>query len=123
MAITAQKPQVSLQRLQNQPVLQPKVRYTQEQKELILRAYHERASLRALERLCGVSRRPIRWIKKSRQFTRGERHFVSPQEADVLEWDEMWSFVGRRAKKLVMECSLSPNEAGRRAPHFPVQLW
>jgi transposase-like protein len=36
-------------------VLEPKVRYTEAQKEQILRAYPERVSLRGLHRLYGVS--------------------------------------------------------------------
>jgi transposase-like protein len=50
-------------------VLQPKVRYTEEQKELILKAYRERTSLRALRRLFGVSIPTVlRWIQKSEFF-------------------------------------------------------
>ena len=36
--------------------LQPRVRYTPERKAEILRAYHERSSLRGLERTFGVAR-------------------------------------------------------------------
>jgi len=46
-------------------VLEPKVRYTEEQKELILRTYQERASLRAVHRLFGVSIPTLlKWIQK-----------------------------------------------------------
>jgi len=46
--------------------LTPKVRYTDEQKQLILRAYHERSRLRGVQRLFGGSRPTlIAWIKKS----------------------------------------------------------
>ncbi len=44
-------------------VLQPKVRYSEEQKVLILRTYQERA--RAVQRLFGVSRPTLSaWIQK-----------------------------------------------------------
>jgi len=48
-------------------VLQPKVRYSEEEKEKILKVYRERASMRAIQRLFGVSRPTLaRWLKKSR---------------------------------------------------------
>ena len=40
--------------------------YAQETKEQILRAYHERTSLRGLQRIFGVSRQTVAvWLKKS----------------------------------------------------------
>jgi transposase-like protein len=45
--------------------LEPKVRYTEEQKELILRTYQERASRLAVRRLFGVSIPTLlKWIQK-----------------------------------------------------------
>jgi len=42
--------------------------YTQARKEEILRAYHERSSLRGLTRIFGVSRQTVTaWLKKSAQ--------------------------------------------------------
>jgi len=47
-------------------ILNPSVKYTEEEKERILRAYEERSSLRGLERTFGVSRQTVaKWIKKS----------------------------------------------------------
>jgi transposase-like protein len=47
--------------------LNPEVKYSVERKEEILRAYHERSSLRGLERTFGVSRQTVaKWLKKSR---------------------------------------------------------
>jgi transposase-like protein len=47
-------------------VLDPKVRYTAEQKEQILAAYYERPSLRGIERVLGVARETVAaWLKKS----------------------------------------------------------
>ena len=40
--------------------------YTPEEREQILRAYHERSSLRGLTRTCGVARNTVSgWLKKS----------------------------------------------------------
>ena len=40
--------------------------YTEEERERILRAYHERSSLRGLSRTFGVSRNTVTsWLKKS----------------------------------------------------------
>lgn len=45
--------------------LNPEVRYTQERKEEIIRAYQERSSLRGIERSFGVARQTVAtWIKK-----------------------------------------------------------
>jgi transposase-like protein len=47
-------------------VLEPTVRYGQERKEEILRAYQERASLRGISRVFGVSRPTVAaWLKKT----------------------------------------------------------
>ena len=41
--------------------------YSPERREEILRAYHERTSLRGLQRIFGVSRQTVTsWLKKSR---------------------------------------------------------
>jgi transposase-like protein len=46
-------------------VLELKPKYTEEQKELILKAYHKRGSLRGISRLFGVSMQTlINWLKK-----------------------------------------------------------
>ena len=47
-------------------VLNPEVRYTEAQKEQILAAYHERPSLRGIERVFGVARETVATgLKKS----------------------------------------------------------
>ena len=46
-------------------VLNPHRRYPDQQKARILRAYHERGSMRGIERIFGVSRQTLAtWIKK-----------------------------------------------------------
>ena len=45
--------------------LLPTARYSEEQKELALRVYQERASLRGVERALGIARQTVAsWIKK-----------------------------------------------------------
>jgi transposase-like protein len=49
--------------------------YTEQQRELILRAYQERSSLRGLTRTFGVSRTTVlSWLKKSRRAPALEQH-------------------------------------------------
>ncbi len=46
-------------------VLEPKIRYTEERKEEILKAYQERSSMRGLERTFKVARQTVAgWLKK-----------------------------------------------------------
>ena len=46
--------------------LEPEVKYPPERQEEILRAYHERSSLRGLTRTFGVARQTVsKWLKKS----------------------------------------------------------
>jgi len=46
-------------------VLNPKVAYTEEEKEIIIKAYQERSSMRGIERTFGVSRQTLStWLKK-----------------------------------------------------------
>ena len=48
-------------------VLEPKRGYSEEQKEQILAAYHERSSMRGIQRTFGVSRPTLAsWLKKRR---------------------------------------------------------
>ena len=45
--------------------LLPTLRYSEEQKEIALRVYQERASLRGVERALGIARQTVAsWIKK-----------------------------------------------------------
>ena len=47
-------------------VLTPKVKYTEERKEEILRTYQERASQRGVARAFGISRQTlVNWLKKN----------------------------------------------------------
>ena len=47
-------------------VLEPQNRYTEEEKDLIIKAYQERSSMRGIERTHGVCRQTLSaWLKKS----------------------------------------------------------
>ncbi len=47
-------------------VLDPKVAYTEEEKDIIIKAYQERSSMRGIERTFGVSRATLSvWLKKN----------------------------------------------------------
>ena len=59
-------------------VLEPKRGYTAAQKEQILSAYHERSSMRGVERTFGVSRPTlVSWLKKERNQPKTWRHTLA----------------------------------------------
>ena len=77
--------------------LQPSVRYTPERKAEILRAYHERSSLRGLERTFGVARQTVaKWLREAAAALPDSPPVAEASPADVLELDELWSFVGSK---------------------------
>lgn len=56
-------------------VLNPTVPYPEEEKEQILAAYHERPSMRGIERMFGVARQTLAvWLKKSRRISNDPQH-------------------------------------------------
>ena len=78
--------------------------YTAEDRERILRAYHERSSLRGLSRTFGGSRNTVTsWLKKEATLPDLQETLVVPDPAEptqtVLELDELWSFVLKRLNK------------------------
>ena len=74
--------------------------YSLERQVEILRAYHERTSLRGLQRIFGVSRNTVNtWLKKVRQLPSLAQTLAPAQGAEVLELDELWSFVSYRKNK------------------------
>ena len=82
-------------------VLEPKRKHTKKQKTLVLQTYKERASLRGLERIFGISRSTIlKWLTEHVQTLPKLRQTLLPSSReDVLELDEMWSFVLKKAHK------------------------
>jgi IS1 family transposase/transposase-like protein len=73
-------------------------RYTSERKEEILRAYQERSSMRGLRRTFGVARKTLaRWLKQKAKTLPEVAETLDPARAeDVLELDELWSFVSSK---------------------------
>lgn len=70
-------------------------------KELILRAYRERASMRGIERIFGIARQTLaRWIlEKANTLPDLADTLETAKANDVLELDELWSFVFRKSDK------------------------
>ena len=78
----------------------PTVRYTEARKEEILKAYQERSSVRGLERTFGVARQTVSsWLKKVQRLPDLNESVLPAEEDDVLELDQLWSFVGAKANK------------------------
>ena len=82
-------------------VLEPRQTHTEEDKAMIMRAYKERASMRGLERIFNVVRQTVAgWIKEIVQALPNLKDTLQPaQPDDVLELDEAWSFVYKKAQK------------------------
>lgn len=79
-------------------VLQPQARYTPEQKTTILKASEERISLRGLQRVFGVHRQTVsRWRREQvRQLPLLVETLLPAQPEEVLELDEVWTYVGSK---------------------------
>lgn len=74
--------------------------YSAKEREEALRGYQERSSLRGVERALGISRPTVSaWIKKVHSLPSLAQSLLPAQADDVLELDEVWSFVYRRKNK------------------------
>ncbi len=81
-------------------VLNPTVPYTEEEKARILAAYHERPSMRGIERIFGVARQTLAaWLKKNTGLQTITDTLLPAKVDDQLELDEIWSFVLTRENK------------------------
>ena len=92
---------IPLQRLRHVPCFGTKAQGKKKQKSIILKAYHERMSLRGLSRVFGVHRQSISmWIKEHVQdLPAFKSTLLASQPDDVLEFDEAWSFVLKKINK------------------------
>ena len=81
--------------------LQPKNASASHPKELILKTYQERASWRGRARILGVARQTVsRWIRTIlRTLPRLIDTLQPAHPEDVLELDEVWSFVLKKGQK------------------------
>ena len=70
--------------------------------QALVNATKERISLRGLARIFGVSRKAItKWLNEAIQALPPFQSSVSEsQPGDVLELDEVWSFVGNKQQKV-----------------------
>lgn len=96
--------------------LDAKARYSEKEKEQVLKAYQERVSMRGIRRIFGVVPKTlVAWIKAALKRLPSLIQTLEVVEADdVLELDELWSFV---LKKAINAGFGSPYVVG------PVKLW
>ena len=77
--------------------LNPSLGYSVDRKAEILRAYHERSSMRGLERTFGVARQTVaKWLCAADEQLPPRPPLDKAAPGDVLELDELWSFVGSK---------------------------
>lgn len=115
-------------------VLQPKCAYSQEEKELIIKAYQERPSMRAIERIFGVCRQTLStWLKKKAADLPELSETLKDKQAQAqasLELDELWSYVGSKKNKVWVWVALDRSTRqvvsyalGDRSHQTCQQLW
>ncbi len=81
--------------------LKAKARYSQEEKERVLKAYQERVSMRGIRRIFGVIPKTLlRWIKEALAKLPSLEQTLDPARFDdILELDELWSYVLKKSNK------------------------
>ena len=79
-------------------VLEPKPNDKGQRREYVLRSYAERSSLRGLTRIYGEARQTaMKWVQAHAHSLPSLLDSLLPkQRGDVLEVDELWSFVERK---------------------------
>jgi len=106
-------------------------RYSEQDKKRILSAYEERASMRGISRIFGVSRKTLAdWIQKKLQQPLLKSTLCVNDPLDTLELDEMWSFVYSKTNKRWIWWALSRSTRqivawyiGDRSTKSCRQLW
>lgn len=81
--------------------LNSQTKYNAEQKEQVLRAYQERASMGGIKRIFGVAQQTLKhWIEAAGAALKELAETLAPaQAADILELDELWSFVLKKSNQ------------------------
>lgn len=75
--------------------MEPK--YSAARKAEILQAYQERSSMRGISRTFGVARQTLsQWLREAAERLPDQLPVVPAEVDDVLELDEVWSFVGSK---------------------------
>ena len=112
--------------------LQAKKGYSQQQRSQVKRAVLERSSLRGVARIFEMSRHTIsRWLQTWLEQVPTIASSLLPADVDdVLELDELWSFVGRKAQERWLWLALCRRTrqvvaywVGDRSEHSALQLW
>lgn len=95
------QPTILVQRLWGSPRARTQTGQPGEKKEISLKVYQERSSMRGVARVLGISRATFsRWLIEHIITLPPFRSSILPARADdVLELDEMWSFVGHKGQK------------------------
>jgi len=113
-------------------VRSPKQRHSSTTKHRVLRAALERVSLRGIERIFGVCRQTVsNWIREwVRQLPVLADTLIDYEVGDVLEMDELWSFVGHKGQKCWIWVALCRRTrqivafyVGKRDEAAAEQLW
>jgi IS1 family transposase/transposase-like protein len=113
-------------------VLQPKILYSEAEKRTVLQASQERSSLRGMQRVFGVARQTVaEWIKTSAQkLPEIEDILLAATPNDVLELDEVWSFVVKKGQKRWLwtamcrrTCQIVAFVIGDRSKATCLRLW
>ena len=82
-------------------VLQPKPVYSKCEKQMVLQACQERSSLCGVQRNFGVARQTVvEWVKAhTYKLPQIKDVLLAAAPDDVLELDEIWSFVIKKVQK------------------------
>ena len=112
--------------------LEPQGHYTESQREQIMRAYQERVSMRGIQRIFGVARQTLsHWLKEKAASLPNLADALAPARPDdVLELDELWSFVLKKSNKRWVWLALCRRTRqivafyiGDRSEHSCRELW
>ncbi len=112
--------------------LQAQSGYAMKVRNQVKRALLERLSLRGIERVFGLSRRTVsRWLRQwMTQVSSIGASVVPAQRDDVLELDELWSFVGSKAQERWLWLALCRRTRqvvaywlGDRSENSAIHLW
>ena len=102
--------------------------YTEQDKEKALKVYQERASLRGVQRVTGISRPTLtKWLKeKTKEQADLKESLEQAKVEDVLELDELWSFVGKKRQKRwvwIAQCRRTRQVIGDRSARTCARLY
>lgn len=81
--------------------LHAKPRYSEEAKEMVIRAYFERVSMEGIKRIFGVNPKTLaKWLKERGEILPElEETLEEARPDDILELDELWSYVQKKDNK------------------------